>query len=95
MLVPKEQSLYCPKCKTHTEHKMKQFKPGQARAMSIGTRSNVRKHKMGYGGKAKFTATVKKQNKKPTFIAECAICQRKIYRVIPKRMKKTEIMAAA
>ncbi len=95
MHIPKEQSLYCPKCKTHTEHKIKQFKAGAARAMSIGTRSNVRKHKMGYGGKAKFTATVKKQNKKPVFIAECAVCQRKIYRVINKRMKKTEIMASA
>lgn len=95
MHIPKEQSLYCPKCKTHTEHKVKQFKSGQARVMSIGTRSNIRKHKQGYGGKAKFTATVKKQNKKPVFIAECAVCGRKIYRVIPKRMKKTEITATA
>ncbi len=93
MHIPKEKNMYCPKCKTHTEHKFKQFKPGQARALSIGTRSNVRKHKMGYGGKAKFTATVKKQNKKPTFIAECIVCKRKIYWVIPKKMKKTEIMA--
>ncbi|HIH10011.1 MAG TPA: 50S ribosomal protein L44e [Candidatus Diapherotrites archaeon] len=95
MHIPKEQSLYCPKCNTHTEHKLKQFKSGQARALSIGTRSNIRKHKKGYGGKAKFTATVKKQNKKPTFIAECAVCNRKVYRVIPKRMKKAELTAAA
>ena len=95
MHIPKEQSMYCPKCKTHTAHKLKQFKAGQARALSIGTRGNVRKHKKGYAGKAKFTATVKKQTKKPTFIAECAVCKMKVYKVIPKRMKKTEIMAAA
>ncbi len=95
MHIPKEQSLYCPKCNTHTSHKLKQFKAGQPRALAIGTRSNVRKHKKGYGGKAKFTATVKKQNKKPTFIAECPVCGRKVYKVIPKKMKKTEIMAVA
>ncbi|HLC79281.1 MAG TPA: 50S ribosomal protein L44e [archaeon] len=93
MHIPKEQNLYCPKCNTHTEHKLKQFKAGSPRALSIGTRSNVRKHKKGYGGKAKFTATVKKQNKKPTFIAECSVCQRKIYFVIPKKMKKVELTA--
>ncbi|MBI4210180.1 MAG: 50S ribosomal protein L44e [Candidatus Diapherotrites archaeon] len=95
MNIPKEQSLYCPKCNTHTEHKLKAFKPGQARALSIGTRSNIRKHKKGYGGKAKFTATVKKQTKKPTFIAECSVCARKVYFVIPKRMKKAELQAKA
>ena len=95
MHIPKEQSFYCPKCNTHTEHKVKQFKTGTARALSIGTRSNIRKHKKGYGGKAKFTATVKKQTKKPTFLAECTVCGRVVYRVIPKRMKKVEITANA
>ena len=49
--------------------------------------------KKGYGGKAEFTATIKKQTKKPTFIAECSQCQAKHYFVIPKRMKKAELAA--
>jgi len=95
MNIPKEQNLYCPKCKRHTEHKLKLFKPGKARALSWGTRQNVVKHKAGYGGKAEFNATVKKQNKKPTFIADCSVCNYKLYKVIPKRMKKVELKAAA
>ncbi len=91
MDLPKEISDYCPKCNKHTKHKLKQFKPGKARALSWGTRENVRKHKKGYGGKAEFIATVKKQNKKPTFIAECEVCHSKHYFVIPKRMKKVEL----
>lgn len=59
--------------------------------MSVGTRKFQRKHKSGYGGKAKIIGTVKKQNKKPTFIAECMVCKSKRYFVIPKKMKKTEL----
>ena len=92
MDLPKEINDYCPKCNKHTKHKLKQFKPGKARALSWGTRENVRKHKKGYGGKAEFIATVKKQNKKPTFIAECETCHSKHYFVIPKRMKKVELI---
>jgi ribosomal protein L44E len=61
--------------------------------MSWGTRENIRKHKKGYGGKAEFIATVKKQNKKPTFVAECSVCKAQHYFVIPKRMKKAELVA--
>ncbi len=93
MNLPKTVKDYCSKCNSHSEHKLKNFKPGSARAMSWGTRENVRKHKKGYGGKAEFTATVKKQNKKPTFIAECTVCGTKHYFVIPKRMKKVELVA--
>ncbi|MCR4335854.1 MAG: 50S ribosomal protein L44e [archaeon] len=95
MNIPKEQSLFCAKCNSHTEHKLKLFKPGKARTLSWGTRQNERKHKAGYGGKAEFTATVKKQNKKPTFIAECGVCGMKKYKVIPKRMKKVELKSKA
>ena len=95
MKIPKLMKLYCKKCNKHTEHKLKQFKPGKARSMSKGTRKMDHKHKHGYGGKTKFPATVKKQNKKPTFLAECAVCKKKAYFVIPKRMKKVEFEAAA
>jgi len=94
MNIPKEIKTYCKKCKGHTVQKLKQFKPAAPRALSWGTRENIRKHKKGYGGKAEFTATVKKQTKKPTFIAECSQCRAKHYFVIPKRMKKVELEAA-
>ncbi|MFH1240028.1 MAG: 50S ribosomal protein L44e [Candidatus Diapherotrites archaeon] len=94
MDIPKTSMDYCKKCNKHIEHKRKLFKPGKARADSEGTRKNVRKKK-GYGGKYQFTAVVKKQNKKPVFIMECTACKSKHYNVIPKRMKKIEIKAAA
>ena len=94
MNIQKEIKTYCRKCKSHTVHKLKAFKPAAARAMAWGTRQNVRKHKKGYGGKAEFTAIVKKQTKKPTFLAECAQCKSKHYFVISKRVKKAELSAA-
>ncbi|MFH1696558.1 MAG: 50S ribosomal protein L44e [Candidatus Diapherotrites archaeon] len=95
MNMPKTINDYCKKCDKHTEHKLKHFKPAATRKMSWGNRENIRKHKKGYGGKAEFTATVKKQNKKPVFLAECAVCKSKHYFVIPKRMKKVELVAKA
>ncbi|MBN2067244.1 MAG: 50S ribosomal protein L44e [Candidatus Diapherotrites archaeon] len=92
MNLPKTIKDYCRKCKKHTEHKLKQFKPGSPRPLAEGNRKNVEK-KRGYKGKYQFPAKVKKQNKKPTFIAECTACKAKHYFVIPKRMKKVELVA--
>ncbi len=92
--MPKSIKDYCKKCNKHTEHRLKQFKPGRARALAAGTRSHERKTK-GYKGKYQFPAKVKKQNKKPCFIAECSVCHAKHYFVIPKRMKKVELAAKA
>ncbi len=93
MKIQKEIKTYCKKCNKHETHKLKVFKVKKPRTLSIGTRKNVDKHKSGYGGKAKFNATVKKQSKKPTFVAECDVCKAKHYYVIPKKMKKAEIVA--
>ncbi len=93
MKIPKTIKTYCKKCKKHTEHKLTQYKARSARKLSIGTRKNIRKHKTGYGGMAKHIGTVKKQNKKPVFTAECTVCKAKHYFVIPKKMKKTEFNA--
>lgn len=90
MKIPKQIKTYCKKCKKHQTHKLSLYKGRAARKESIGTRKNVRKHKTGYGGMAKHIATVKKQNKKPVFTAECLVCKSKHYYVIPKKMKKTE-----
>lgn len=90
MKIPKQIKTYCKKCKKHQPHKLSQYKSRGARTLAVGTRKNVRKHKKGYGGMAKHIATVKKQNKKPVFTAECSVCKAKHYYVIPKKMKKTE-----
>ena len=92
MDVPKIMKDYCKKCNSHTEHKVKLFKSGKMRTMSMGQRRNQEK-KRGYGGKYQFTAIVKKQNKRPTFVMECSTCKTKHYFVIPKRMKKVELTA--
>ncbi len=92
MNLPKVIKDYCKKCNKHTEHKLKQFKPGKARALAVGTRSHERKMK-GYKGKHLFPAKVKKPNKKPVFLAECTVCKTKHYFVIHKRMKKVELAA--
>ena len=94
MEFPKEIKDYCKKCNLHTKHKIKKFKPNAPRTMSWGTRANERKHKSGYGGKARFNATVKKQSKKPTFLAECEICHAKHYVVLDTKMKKIELKVA-
>ena len=93
MELPKVIKDYCKKCNKHTEHKLKHFKPGKARALAEGTRKNVEK-KRGYKGKYQFPAMIKKQNKKGCFLAECSVCKSKHYFVIPKRMKKIEIKAS-
>lgn len=92
MNFPKSIKDYCKKCNKHTEHKIKHFKTGSPRALAQGNRKNVEKKK-GYKGKYQFPATIKKQNKKPIFIAECTVCKAKHYFVIPKKMKKVEIVA--
>lgn len=91
--VPKTVSDYCKKCNKHTDHKLKQFKSGKARSLAEGQRKNIRKKK-GYKGKYQFPAKIKKQNKKGAFIAECSVCKIKHYFVIPKRMKKFDLVAA-
>ena len=90
MNIPKAIKDYCKKCNKHTEHKLKPFKAGSASGLKWGTRQHKRKHDKGYGGKAEFKALIKKQTKKPTFIAECTVCKAKHYFLIPKRMKKVE-----
>ena len=93
MKLPKNIMDYCKKCNKHTEHRLKQFKSGKARALAEGQRKNIEK-KRGYKGKYQFPAKVKKQNKRGAFVAECSVCKAKHYFVIPKRMKKFELVAA-
>ena len=94
MNFPKTIKDYCKKCNKHTEHKAKLFKTDSARSLAEGNRKNIAK-KSGYKGKYQFPAKVKKQTKKPTFLAECTVCKAKHYFVIQKKMKKIELVAKA
>jgi len=88
MQFPKEKKLFCKKCNKHTKHKMKEFKSGKGRTMAAGNRRHQRNTAHGYLGKYKHVVLVKKQNKKPVFVAECAECKQKIPYSLGKRMKK-------
>ena len=88
MKFPKEKKLYCQKCKKHTKHKLKEFKAAPKRTLAAGNRRHERNTAHGYMGKYKFVVFVKKQNKKPVFVAECAECKKKISYSLGKRMKK-------
>lgn len=87
---PKEKKLYCKKCKKHSNHKLKEFKSGKGRTLAHGNLRHEKNTGHGYGGRYKYIATVKKQNKTPTFVAECVDCKAKIPYSLGKRMKKVK-----
>ncbi len=84
---PKEKRIYCKKCGKHAEHKLKEFKSGRGRTEAKGNRRHDRNIK-GYRGKHQFIQPIKKQNKKPNFVAECQVCGTKTFYTLDKRMKK-------
>jgi large subunit ribosomal protein L44e len=88
MNFPKEKKIYCKKCKKHTNHKLKEFKSGKGRTLAQGNVRHEKNVEHGYGGKYKYVATIKKQNKTPVFVAECVDCGAKISYSLGKRMKK-------
>ncbi len=96
MKIPKVIKLYCPRCGKHTEHTIREFKKKQPRGLSWGERHKKAKKVHGYGAnkiKAHKVTQVYKQNKRPTFIAKCKECGFQHPFVIPKRMKKPEIVS--
>lgn len=88
MEFPKQKKLFCKKCKKHTTHKLKEFKSGAGRPMAAGNRRHERNTGHGYMGRYKYVVLVKKQNKRPTFVAECTECKSKKPYSLGKRMKK-------
>jgi len=90
MKVPKEMRVYCPKCKTHTDHQVSIYKKGKDRAMAVGNRRHER-DEHGYGGqkfpKLKRTA---KTTKKQLLRLTCRTCDDTRYR-FGIRLRKLEI----
>lgn len=92
MKVPKEIKAYCPKCKKHVMHKVKNPSKGKARGMAWGTIRHERRTS-GYVGKVKGQATVRKQGKRQKLMLECTACKKSIERVLGggRTKKKVEI----
>lgn len=87
MKIPREMSVYCPKCGEHTAHKVTLYSKKQESGLNIGQRRRNRKLK-GYHGKVKGQATVKKAAKRQKAILECTKCHYKVERVLGSRTKK-------
>lgn len=92
MKVPKEMRTYCPSCKKHTMHKVKNPRKGKARGLAWGTLRHERRTK-GYVGKVKGQATVRKQGKRQKIMLECKECKKSHERVLGggRTKKKVEI----
>ncbi|EZQ06940.1 MULTISPECIES: 50S ribosomal protein L44e [Acidianus] len=90
MKVPKTMRVYCPKCKTYTDHSVSQYKSGKRRTIAEGQRRYDRKN-IGYGGKRKPEQhKFAKVTKKVVLDLKCTKCGY----VIMKpgiRLKKVEI----
>lgn len=90
MKIPNRIRTYCPKCDTHTEHRVKLYKKGK----ESGLKSGVKKHeekKKGYGGQ-KFPRLQRtaKTTKKETLQYVCDDCGYTIQKE-GKRMSRIEI----
>jgi large subunit ribosomal protein L44e len=84
--VPRTIKTYCPKLKTHTVHKITQYKKGKESRLAQGRRRYDRKQK-GYGGQTKPIFRKKaKTTKKVVLRLECTKSKVRRLRVI-KRCK--------
>tara|TARA_B100001013_G_C24608631_1_gene442170 strand:+ start:192 stop:473 length:282 start_codon:yes stop_codon:yes gene_type:complete len=90
MKISKELNAYCPKCNTHTVHKVSQTKKGQERKQSLGARKHAI-DKKGYGGQ-KFPEQKKKvkTTKKVILKLECITCKYIVQKNLG-RLRKIEI----
>lgn len=76
MDVPKTQRVFCPFCKTHTEHKVEVTKKKQRRKMSQGQRRYLRKLE-GYGSFPRPKPDHEKSVKRTDLRYKCSKCGKK------------------
>jgi len=91
MKVPSIIRTYCPRCNSHTEHRVELYKAGKRRNLAEGQRRYLRKN-LGYGSKRtseqkRFAKTTKKQ----TLKLICTKCKYILHRK-GIRLKKLEII---
>ena len=89
MNFPSSITTYCPKCKAHTEHKVKvsTYKAKRGRALAWGNRQHERQL-TGYVGKVAGEKKVRKQGIRQKIMLECPQCKKKHERVIGTRTTK-------
>lgn len=103
MKIPKQIKRHCPKCKTHTDHKVAQAKrrtPGSAHPLAKSQKIRSRFGKgfgnLGkYGSKpavSKFKRTGAKTSKKTDFRYQCTVCKKTWIQSEGKRARKVEIV---
>ena len=91
MEFPLKIKMYCPKCNTHTEHKLKDWKKGKRNFMRKVNRFMYGKRFKGYGANRPKATASKKQAKRFIAIATCIECSRKVYFRSNTRMKKAQL----
>lgn len=87
MEITKKMNTYCPRCNKHTEHTVKLYSKGPTSGLKIGNRRAVRK-RLGYVGKVKGKASVKKVAQKRKVLLICKECKYTVERVMGSRTKK-------
>lgn len=81
--------IYCVTCNKHQVHKVKAVQQKYKAGRTLAWRSRqMSRRLMGYHGKVKGKAKVKKQGTRNKLILECQNCKKKSERVIGTRQKK-------
>ena len=91
MEYPLKIMMYCPKCNSHTEHKLKDWKKGKRDFMRKNSRFMYGKRFKGYGANKPKATGSKKQSKRFIALATCTTCKRKVYFRSATRMKKAQL----
>eukprot|EP00008_Paramoeba_atlantica_P013075 CAMPEP_0201474758 /NCGR_PEP_ID=MMETSP0151_2-20130828/191_1 /ASSEMBLY_ACC=CAM_ASM_000257 /TAXON_ID=200890 /ORGANISM="Paramoeba atlantica, Strain 621/1 / CCAP 1560/9" /LENGTH=103 /DNA_ID=CAMNT_0047854653 /DNA_START=59 /DNA_END=370 /DNA_ORIENTATION=+ len=87
---PKKKRMHCPKCDTHKEFKIQQYKAGKPSLYALGKRRYDAKQR-GYGGQTKPILRKKsKTTKKITLKMQCTSCKRIVQNIL-KRSKHFEL----
>ena len=87
MKIENEINTYCPYCRKHTEHKVKNLPKGPVRALGWHSRSHERKIH-GYTGSVSVRLKPKKLGKNQVVLLECKVCKKSVQRTFGSRTKK-------
>jgi large subunit ribosomal protein L44e len=95
MKYPKTINMLCPKCRKHTEHKVKLGKQRTRGSAHPNSKSNRQKDRLkrGYGGHGKFSkpAVPKKPTQKLDLRYQCTECKKLSIKGKGFRVKKFEL----
>lgn len=87
MEIARTMRTFCPRCGKHTIHTVKIYSKGPTSGLKIGNRRAVRK-RLGYVGKVKGKASVKKIAQRRKVLLICKDCKYTVERVMGSRTKK-------